>query len=912
MTMISIFLLVSVVPTIVDAAFNPMLVDLPTSFQPRPSSFALLAKKTYVDVTKAQQHPYHSRSSRIQLQSKLTPATRNPSHSVSPLRVNSRSANAITTTALPLYVDTSQSASMNSHGSSSKQYPPSKLLVTPSSSSSSLSYRNDQTMEESMVDVHVVDTVNPMYFATSQFNWNEDVVAHVSGRPDRPSLTRIAKLNGSMDHPSYQDSPTNQNSVVEIVAATSHVASVVTELPPQRKSTSTQLFQQRISYFDGEPFFSLSNLEYGVSPDEIRNAAGTGLCFAVVAIMSLAAIPHVDQYSYHAGTGGLDWNMVFASSSMLWTIPACTAYLSITRSTVGGLTRTVSNSVMNVLRLIHVVGTQVAVVVGDNNSNAVKSGGVEPYTEDCVDTNVRDVMVTAGSMRNSLQPELTPPHEKSLPTLVGELFWYSSLALYQRTEHTIRHATDTMFDRQVEATRIHRLQRQERKQRALLEAQFYYRNQPKMSTNVWSKNPSPVVDNTVVDSEATVPTIEMNLEALLEEQRIRMVSVQQKEATHRTLLQMRYEFERTAARRRRWEFPSHSEPPNLLISDVEEPSDPILLRHEHVFLLSVEDTEENVVGHDEVSVNNSALITEAFTQDDLFQQEHVFLLSVEDPEENVVGHDEVSVNNPALITEAFLRDELVIPVGTAEDTPLNFVAERDPMLLSGQDPRLKHEHVFLLGGDDRVVESSPEKGILTEQVVLQNDKEPQEIDFAEDVSLDLIPEQQKRVLTEQKVVLDEKAKSFAENLVNFTDTVVCDEEKRAIADTRRFIREIAMNETKKRLMNVNRLSSDSDSKKQWNEIQDRLVVVSNVESNAVNSNSKRSKTVYGWEKLSRRAHQIQQFLVPAAPSGISSIGRYSVVQRAALFLVALSSPLFLVYWMKQEEVQHSHYKNGIE
>jgi hypothetical protein len=292
---------------------------------------------------------------------------------------------------------------------------------------SSLHYRNDPTTEQDGVQEYDALLRKVPFFFVSHGVDDDD-----------------AKLQLSLV-------AARSRSVKEVKASSSLPTSAATDAPtwPRRSSRS---HPQRMAVFEGgEPFFSLSNIEYGVAPARIANAAVTGAALAAGVLCSSVLATLTDPYSPTTSLLDLD---VAASSSWLLAVPLVTAYLSITRSTVGGLTRTVSDSFMNLLRLGHLLGSA-AFEISVDTIQAIAAAD---------DATAAD---------------------HSLPTLGGALLWYGARAVGQhavqslrRTEQTAQQAVAQVLQQQVERTRRERMQRQERRQRALLQAQLYYaRNQ---------------------------------------------------------------------------------------------------------------------------------------------------------------------------------------------------------------------------------------------------------------------------------------------------------------------------------------------------------------------------------------------------------------------------------------------------
>jgi hypothetical protein len=264
--------------------------------------------------------------------------------------------------------------------------------------------------------------------------------------------------------------PTSSISETVVVRPTDKQSPLQKQLD-RRTTESDFMYQpQRISFFDGgEPFLTFSNLEYDVTVDEIRDAMNTGFCVAFVATMMTLHPFDMDHYYF---AEDLLNDMKFA----MWlsvSIPTITAYLSITRSTLGALTRTVSTNNMNLLRLLHVISS-FAIHGSCDSKDILKIKSTSTATR--VDNGVASVTSKPTNFVHYKTQGATDQADPlpSIPTLMGEWVWYSSKTIFQHTKNAFTETVKSMEDYQVAIIRSNRLQVQERRQRHLLQAQIFY------------------------------------------------------------------------------------------------------------------------------------------------------------------------------------------------------------------------------------------------------------------------------------------------------------------------------------------------------------------------------------------------------------------------------------------------------
>jgi hypothetical protein len=721
-----------------------------------------------------------------------------------------------------------------------------------SKSTTSIYYRNDKAVEDASVDLDEYDRtlLNVPFFVSSGV---DDAIAKL-----KVERTRPMKPEDTESSPVAVAESESETLVVEDImnpmASTNEIQQVPTMQPPRRALRS---YKQRMSVFEGgEPFFSLSNIEYGVSSERIANAAMTGAALSAGTLLSTVISTTMDPYSPTASILDMD----LAASSWLLAVPIVSAYLSITRCTIGGLTRTVSDSVMNFLRLGHLLGSSIASIP--------------------VDT-FQAIATAEDSMGATVSSTID---EKSIPTLCGELVWYNSMAVVQRaaqslrrTEQTVQQAVDHVVQQQVERTRRERLQRQERKQRALLQAQLYYARKPQrlppLSATVLKEEAS-VAANEGDSDDPTFPPTVLSKNDLA-------ISARRKEAAQRLLLQRQIELRSRSAAvvSSAPLFYLGEEERNVAAFLLVSEELPIAPPHKHLFLLG--DEEREVVSPtidvmEPVSLKTD-LALEATPNMAELTEAGDFLLP---PNDRVfyLGEDErehMRMENASL-PEPFLDES---------------IPDEDDVLMQSHSTILPSEvvpvqHVFLLGFEERdAVQtqyvSTTAPFLLGVDIVPAVNAEESVTSLSEPVFL--LGDEEREVL---KTVTDPIVPSIALN-----DSRDVEKEKRAIAEARRLIQKRAIELVKKRLAEV--LSGVRWKKNLVHELKHQNSVVATHSMSDICS-----------ERLARRSHRIQQFIARNRRYGTLFTDK-SLVERGAMYLLAVTTPILVNCWIQQAVTEYA-------
>jgi hypothetical protein len=819
-----------------------------------------------------------------------------------------------TSTALPLYLDSSQSLSAKNH----------QKHNNPHQSPSSLSYRIDNNVDE-----QIFSLVEGIYKNNNQVMKNDENFDHgVSPTQQKKSyllLIGVEEESPKAHHPPLAN-PTRQpyRSFLTLMSTEGMMERHRLEygLQPHKPDSpgkspllvpavatlaKRQTYNQRISFFEGgEPFFSLSNLEYGVSTNVIKDAAGTGLFVAFMVMMSVMHPFAVDNYHYYPSETSV--NNAKLISSLVLSVPAATAYLSITRSSVGSFTRTMSTFWMNWMSLVVVSSIKATEIVADG------SRFVEDIIIGTIPTNLTANDVTAppvpelkANSRKSQGLEYTEP-VSSIPVLIGELVWYSSLAVVQQTKNFFSKTTDSILNYQVNMIRNNRLQIQERKQRNLLEAQIRYTNIKKQkrlpltkqheqncllgtaarSSGVMTKEyvpPSSKNEHAFLlgDSErddilntATTLHLHGNIVLTYLDQNSRVDDINSGTFLHENLFQLG-ENER--------EHMSTMSMSHQLLGNIEfaqsekimiekDDAHEILPEREGLFHLGqLERDETNIRTKNHHFIGNVENTTQKLMIFD--QNEHLFQLGQEERDDlnasvkthHLLGNIEYAPQNLVAPRQGNLlfqlgqeeRDDLLL--GNLENVTQNPVAIQEGDMVS---PRM---HLFYLGHNNRGYTS-------TRNVTMQN--------FSNNEL------GQETILTSK---VDES-----------TDEQYClDQEAQELANVHRLIQERARSETKKRLHTLaeSKLLRDDEVVKP-NEFQVQMKNKS--EANEVASSSRTLKLKRSWKSLSHKVGKVKNYLKRQGKMNRSD--RYTMVQRGALYLVAATSSLFVNFLRQPSSSSH--------
>lgn len=738
------------------------------------------------------------------------------------------------------------------------------LSVDSFKSSTSLYYRNDKSIEDVTADLADDDKMMldiPFFVSTGV----DDAIAKLK-------LSRHHTLSPQDTEPPSLFVADNETTEVmndesdALMSTTAIEAAPI--LKPKQRATLSRSYKQHMAVFEGgQPFFSLSNIEYGVAPERIANAAVTGAALSAWVLCSTILTTTMNPYSPTTSVFDMD----LTASSWLLAVPIVTAYLSITRSTIGDLTRTVSDSVTNLLRLVSLLGSQVATIPVDTIQ----------------------AIVTADDAKDSSSDESS---NKSIPTLCGELVWYSSMAVVQRatqtlrrTEQTVQQAMDHVLQQQVDRTRRERLQRQERKQRALLQAQLYYARKPRLlpplSVSVLSEANVEIIEDDR-DDPTPPPT------ALSKNERI--ISVQSEEAAQRLLLQRQLQ-------QRLWVATVVPEVPIFYLGEEERTDAAALpgleemstiLPQQHLFLLGDEERDTvtgiaTTLDFKESTSLQTELVLEA--KPEMVATEagnfisppngRVFLLGEEEREH--MRMENASLTEPFL--DELIPDDISTP-GVIVDPPSD-VAPVQHVFLLGDEERdaVQMQHVsmtapFLLGVAPGAVTIKPEStGILSQPVFLLGDEErdtvtdPVLITGFNDVASD----------NTDNVSLNERPRNTRD----------VENERRAIAEARRLIQKRAIELGKKRLAEV--LSGVRWKKNMVYELKKQNSVVA--------AHSMRDRCC---ESLARRSLRIQEFIARNGRYG-TLFSDKSLVERGAMYLLAVTTPMLVNCWIQEAVTEYA-------
>ena len=249
-------------------------------------------------------------------------------------------------------------------------------------SKSALSYRNDGN-----VDDEIVSLVESIYQNTNHVMKNGDMTegSAQTAQQKKSYMLLIGVEEAPTAHPpllakqQYRSSMTlmSNEGMMERHRPENGFQPYSVPVPIRSKpllptgstvEATKSIIHQRISIFEGgDPFFSLTNLEYDVAPEVINDAALTGLHVALAVILSttMHSIDVFNSYDFSFENSVHDMNVML---SLVLSVPAVTAYLSITRSTVGTFTRTMSTFWMNLIRLLIVSTTQATTIMANGSS----------------------------------------------------------------------------------------------------------------------------------------------------------------------------------------------------------------------------------------------------------------------------------------------------------------------------------------------------------------------------------------------------------------------------------------------------------------------------------------------------------------------------------------------------------------
>jgi hypothetical protein len=789
-----------------------------------------------------------------------------------------------TSTALPLYFDPSTSLSTKKH----------LTHRTPSA----LSYRNDKN-----VDTEIVSLVEGIYKNDKLvLKSDENIDQITSAVPPKKSyllLIGVEEESPTAHHPPLENAsrqPPNRplmtlmsdEGMMERLRPENGVqlyqpdcTVVPSSLPTKASSSKKPKYNQRISFFEGgEPFFSLSNIEYGVSSNVINDAASTG---ALVALMVFVAMMnHLFAWdNYHDYSSDDFLNNMKLTSSLVLSVSAATAYLSITRSTVGTLTRTMSTFWMNWMRLMIVSGTKATEIVADA-SNLVKDIVIGATM-----TNLTTNDVTAiPAVVSPASTEANQPFERveplpSIPVLMGELVWYSSLAVVQQTKNFLTKTTDSILNYQVDMVRMNRLQCQERKQRNLLEAQIHYSKSTtkKQQQFVKQHEDQLLVDEKECTSEVMTNIYESNLHVFLlgDSERDEILNTDATLHLYGNIDTTKFnEYDRDGMNK------------NLFQLGVSEREDMLIKTQTHQLFGNIESIQRNdmVVSRDDQYVTTP-------DREGLF-----YLGQLERDEVNVEMKTHSLFGNVENVTRRLVtpnhnrhlfqlgqeeRDDLNMAakshslLGNIEVAPQSMVASRhrDRLFELGQEEREEH----LLGN------------LMNFTQNLDVSKEESDMKSQSEHLFYLGGSLRDDMLTSNATI---QLFGNIEQCQQEMPTVSRDNDREVpnLAEVHRLIQERARTETKKRLhaLAESKLSFSSEGPiVEFKEVQEPI----KNEFEVIEIDSlKAFKRKRSWKGLSHKVGKVKKYLMRQSKMITGSADRYTLVQRGALHFVAATTSLF--------------------
>ncbi len=809
-------------------------------------------------------------------------------------------------------------------------------------SKSALSYRSDVNVDE-----HIVSLVESIYKNTNHVMKNDDTTERNTrtAQQKKSYMLLIGVEEAPKAHPpllpqQYRSSMTlmsnegmmerhrPENGFQPYSVPTSKAS-----LPSTVEATKS-INNQRISIFEGgDPFFSLTNLDYGVATEVINDAAMTGLHVALAVILSTTMHP-IDLFNSYDFSFENSVQHMNVMLSLVLSVPAVTAYLSITRSTVGTFTRTMSTFWINLIRLLIVSTTQATTVMANGSSfiNDIVSGAAtaDSTADDAgiVPTIAEPTMICQENQSLERAEPLAP-----IPVLMGELVWYSSLAVVRQAKNIISKTTDVILNYQVDMIRTNRLQIQEGKQRKLLEAQIYYSNSKnKKQGRSLTKQNDPVILSDLDDSVSDVMT--RGNVILPQSEHVFRLGVDERDDV---LIS-------SATLQLHGTIDSWNRNDIIRFAD----ADNVGLLQENVFRLGANEREDllipgsstthQLLGNIESHNGNGVTIHDDEIENVGLLQENVFRLGWNEREDMLISskthqligniesrygngvtiHDD-EIENVGLLQENVFRlggnerEDRLISSKTHQlfgniDSQLtqngNIVADSEDVEVVAT-PQLPVEHLFLLGklnrddlniatethhllgnvdNETQYIAVFDDEGTVVNQTnhlfYLGHDIRDDMMDSTETIHLQLVG----NIECYQKSTL-----IIAGERSNNIDRCLDQEEEEAqIAKVHSLIQERARSETKKRLYRL--AESKASLAGEMNEVREQIKTASEVVEHASLQALKLKRSS---KSLSHKAGKVRIYLTE--PSKKSCLDQYTMVQRVALHLVAATNPLFVSY-----------------
>ena len=823
-----------------------------------------------------------------------------------------------TSTALPLYLDPSQSLSAKNR------------QITHHHSPSSLSYRIDDNVDEKIVSLvqGIYKNSNPVM----KNNDNIDDVLASTKKPKKSYLLLVGSEEGSSNahHPPLvKASRQPYRSFITLMSTEGmmerhrfeyglkpYVPDMVT---PSKKTT----YDQRISFFEGgEQFFSLSNLEYGVTNRVVNDAASTGLLVAFAVIMSMIHPFDTDNFYDYSLEHSI--NEMKLISSLVFSVPAVSAYMSVTRCTMGYLTRTMSTFWMNWVRLVFVAGTKATTVAAGGSS----------FIKDIV-TEARPINSTAGDVtvppvtekiHESQKIERTEPLS-SIPVLIGELVLFGSLAVVQQAKNIISKTTGTILNYQVNMIRNNRLQIQERKQRSLLEAQIYYTNNKRKTLESLKKQHAMSEEESVSGAmtQVNVTSLQSENVFLLEDsERDNVPSMAMDDESKQTTFIQENLFRFGGNEREDLLVCSK---PHQLLGNIEfVPNQNIVIEKDDGFVTSplaeqlfhlgqLERDDINIQTKTHRLLGNVDILTQGVVASK--QSQPLFQLGQEDRDDvNVtVQTYQLFENVEQNRTISMDKDDSFVPVKIPQSEQLFHLGqlERDDINVQTKSHRLlgnvenvtqkslfisaqQSERLFYLGQEER---DDVTIGTKTHHLLGNVENVTRQLDFVQchlgdnnrtDMSTST---ETTHLLGNIDVGQETELPLKVEKSIK--EQLCLDQEEKQIAEVHRLIQDRARTETKKRLHTL----AESKSKDKVNEVHGQLKNQMEV---SESTSAKTLKLKRSWKNLSHKIGKVKSYL--ARQRKIVGSDRYTKVQRGALYLLAATSSLFFNYLRKPTYSEH--------